>query len=188
MWLINFIKFCKLGGINIFNNKFKDINEVYNIVEVKDEYILTLENNIYSKKYIYQIEPIILLDLCESEKQKIITYYKEFLRQINFEIQILIVNKEYDLKKYLNDLINSELKVIPMYREYIEDMENKFKKEKIFDTFFYIIVSIKEKDSLKVENVDNSLNILEKIGCKVERLKSKNMLVKILNKSINKEW
>ena len=75
-----------------------------------------------------------------------------------------------------------------MYREYIEDMENKFKKEKIFDTFFYIIVSIKEKDSLKVENVDNSLNILEKIGCKVERLKSKNMLVKILNKSINKEW
>ena len=191
MWIINFVLFNKLykkGEVIIKKSTFKDINEVYNIVEIKDECIIVLENGNYVSKYIYEIKPIILLDLCDSQKENIIICYKEFLRQVNFRFQVLIINKEYNLKEYLDEIINNELKGLELYNNYILDMENKFKKESIFESFYYIIISSNKDNSFKVDNVENSLKILEKIGCKVEKVKNRNALINILNKSINKEW
>lgn len=177
----------KKGEVIIKKSTFKDINEVYNIVEIKDECIIVLENGNYVSKYIYEIKPIILLDLCDSQKENIIICYKEFLRQVNFRFQVLIINKEYNLKEYLDEIINNELKGLELYNNYILDMENKFKKESIFESFYYIIISSNKDNSFKVDNVENSLKILEKIGCKVEKVKNRNALINILNKSINKE-
>ena len=67
-------------------------------------------------------------------------------------------------------------------------MEIKFKNENIFETVYYIIVKIKDNNMLNVDTVDNSIKILNKIGCKVNRIIDKNKLTKILNNSINKEW
>jgi hypothetical protein len=53
---------------------------------------------------------------------------------------------------------------------------------------YYIIVKIKDNNMLNVDTVDNSIKILSKIGCKVNRIIDKNKLTKILNNSINKEW
>jgi len=177
-----------LGGINIVNNKFKDINEIYNTIKITDECIVTKENNSYSKVYIYEIKPIILLDLSENVKEKIVLEYKEFLRQINFNFQILVINKEVKFGDYMNQILNSNVCDNKIYNEYIKDMEIKFKNENIFDTIFYIIVKFEDKEYLKVENVDNSLKILEKTGCKIKKISNKENLEKILNSSINKEW
>lgn len=176
-----------LGGINIIKKKFKDINEIYNIVKVEEECIVTKESNNYLKVYIYEVEPIILLDLSDEVKEKIVVEYKEFLRQINFDFQILVINKEIDFNSYMKMIKNNEIDN-KIYNEYIKDMELKFRNENIFDTIFYIIVKIKDNQFFTVENVDNSFKILEKIGCKVKRIKDKKVLEKILNSSINKEW
>ena len=84
-----------------FKSKFRDINEIFNVVQITDEYILTKENNEYLKVYIYEVEPIILLDLNESTMENIILQYKEFLRQINFDFQVLVINKEISFKEYI---------------------------------------------------------------------------------------
>lgn len=177
-----------LGGVNIVSNKFKDINEIYNVVKITEEYIVTKENNNYFKVYIYKVKPIILLDLSDDIKEKIILEYKEFLRQINFDFQILIINKEVKFADYMIEVLNNSVHDNKIYNEYVKDMELKFKNENIFDTIFYIIVKIKDNQYLKVENVDNSLKILDKIGCKIKRINNKKSLEIILNKGINKEW
>ena len=171
----------------MLRNKFKNINEIYNITNITDEYIITKENSNYSKIYIYEIKPIILLDLSDEVKEKIILEYKECLRQINFDFQILIVNKKLNFDEYIQK-INNNICDNKIYNEYLSDMKLIFKNENIFESLFYIIVKINDKQCFKVENVDNSLKILEKIGCKVERIKDKVLLETILNKGINKEW
>lgn len=170
------------------SNKFKDINEIYNVVQITEEYIVTKENNNYSKVYIYEIKPIILLDMSDDVKEKIILEYKEFLRQINFDFQILVINKEVKFSDYMKVFLDNNLCDSKIYNEYVKDMELKFKNENIFDTIFYIIVKINDSQYLKVENVDNSFKILDKIGCKVKRINNKEVLEKVLNCSINKEW
>lgn len=177
-----------LGGIKIDKNNFKDINEIYNVIEITNEYIVKKENNNYIKVYIYEVKPIILLDLSDDVKEKTVIEYKEFLRQINFDFQILVINKELNFNDYMREILNNNLCDMQIYNKYVKDMELKFKNENIFDTIFYIIVKIKNNQFIKVENVDNSLAILEKIGCKVKRIKDKESLAKILNSSINKEW
>lgn len=171
-----------------FKSKFRDINEIFNIVQITDEYIVTKENNEYLKVYIYEVEPIILLDLNESTMENIILQYKEFLRQINFDFQVLVINKEISFKDYIKKVFNDELNSTKIYSSYINDMEIKFKNENIFETVYYIVVKIKDNNMLNVDTVDNSIKILNKIGCKVNRIIDKNKLTKILNNSINKEW
>ena len=171
-----------------FKSKFRDINEIFNVVQITDEYILTKENNEYLKVYIYEVEPIILLDLNESTMENIILQYKEFLRQINFDFQVLVINKEISFKEYIKKVFNDKLNSTKIYSSYINDMEIKFKNENIFETVYYIIVKIKDNNMLNVDTVDNSIKILNKIGCKVNRIIDKNKLTKILNNSINKEW
>ena len=138
--------------------------------------------------YIYEVEPIILLDLNESTMENIILQYKEFLRQINFDFQVLVINKEISFKEYIKKVFNDKLNRTKIYSSYINDMEIKFKNENIFETVYYIIVKIKDNNMLNVDTVDNSIKILSKIGCKVNRIIDKNKLTKILNNSINKEW
>lgn len=171
-----------------FKSKFRDINEIFNVVQITDEYIITKENNEYLKVYIYEVEPIILLDLNESTMENIILQYKEFLRQINFDFQVLVINKEISFKEYIKKVFNDKLNSTKIYSSYINDMEIKFKNENIFETVYYIIVKIKDNNMLNVDTVDNSIKILNKIGCKVNRIIDKNKLTKILNNSINKEW
>lgn len=148
---------------------------------------MTKEQNSLYKVFIYKIEPIILLDLSEDIKENIVLQYKEFLRQVNFDFQILIINKEYDLKKYFTNMSKTHAQNMKLYNEYILDMELKFKKESIFETYYYLIVSIKDNQYLNVENVDNTINILTKIGCKVKRIIRKEEICNILNMCINKE-
>lgn len=113
--------------------------------------------------------------------------YKEFLRQVNFDFQILIINKEYDLKKYFNSIPKNDIQNSKLYNDYILDMELKFKKENIFETYFYMIVSLEDNQYLNVDNVDNTIKILNKIGCKVNRVLEKEKICNILNMAINKE-
>lgn len=176
-----------LGGIIIFNNKFKDIKEVYNIVAVKDDSIVIKENNYMYNVYIYEVIPIILLDLSDDTKEILISKYKEFLRQVNFDFQVLIMNRKYNTKKYFDSLRTDNINNSQLYNNYILDMENKLNNENIFETYFYIIVSLKHDDYIKGDNVDNSVKILNKIGCNVERIKNRKRLIDILNMSINKE-
>lgn len=166
-------------------SSFKDVDSLYKIIDINNECIISKDNNIYYKTYIYEIESIILLDLSDDIVENIINQYNEFLRQLNNDLKILVINKEYNIKEYFMNTINNELINKDMYKDYMNDMEEILNREKIFDTFFYIIISIKNDN---VENVENSFEILERIGCKVKKIKGKEEIINILNKSINKEW
>jgi hypothetical protein len=167
-------------------SKYKDIKEIYNIINIKDGSISIKEGNMCSKILIYEVKPLILLDLSENIKENITIQYKEFLRQINFDFQILITNRKYNYNNYLENIKQYTMKNNNLYENYVLDMEEKIKKESIFETLFYIVVSIKETQSLTVENVDNTLLILDKIGCKVEKILEEEKIYDVLNFSINK--
>ncbi|MEG2646001.1 MAG: hypothetical protein RSA08_03100, partial [Clostridia bacterium] len=72
----------------------KDIKKIFDFhINKKDGIIKVKENkNIYNV-CIYEVEPLTIYDFNEELKCKIIGAYKEFLKEINFEIKILIQSR-----------------------------------------------------------------------------------------------
>ena len=81
-------------------SKYKDIEELFKIEAVKDEYILTRINKNIERVYLYRIEPVLFLDLSESIQYNIIEVYTQLLRECNFKIQIVISNERLDIDNY----------------------------------------------------------------------------------------
>jgi hypothetical protein len=133
-----------------------------------------------------------MLNYSEETKNNIQTIYVEFLRELNLDFQILVVNREMNLNRYLDeytnnlDLISSDL-LINIYSRYIEEIRQKIIDEKIYETKYYIIVAIRDLNIQTVEDVDKIIYKFNKIGCDVKRIDSKRKYEEILYECINKE-
>jgi len=172
-------------------SKYKDINKLYNIIQIEDEYILVNYKGIDTKIYIYKIEPIVMLGLSENEKENILTVYKEFFKQINFDFQILILNSKLNVDKYIEKLIAKtniyQVENIDLKNKYINDIKQKLLREKIYESDYYIIISLSYNSNLDIYSIDNVIKKLNKIGCNTKKIFGKNKLEKIMYRCINKE-
>lgn len=140
--------------------------------------------------YIYEIIPTTLLDINEDTKERLFDIYKEFFRQINFDFKIITLNRKLNSEEYINKLktivmnksnSNNELKT-----KYLDELKIKIENENIHNSCHYIIVS-SESNNFSVESVDNSLKILERMGCNVKKVKEKENIANILQSCINKD-
>ncbi len=168
------------GGDFILNfKKFGDIHSVYNIVDITDEYIISKENDKINYIYIYEIDPIQIINISDDIKNNILNSYVSFLREMNVDFQILIINKKLKLDNIFSD--NSKEK----YDKYLQDMRVKIKEDKIFYTKYYIVVALKKHDS--IEEIDKIITLLKNCGCNVNRINTKKDIKNILYECINKE-
>ena len=152
--------------------KYKDIKTLYQIVDINEEYIVTMYDNILTRVYIYEITPVVLFDINEERKNNILNKYKEILKQINFDFEVLMINQKFDIDKYINKLKNNSL-------------VNE-KNKSIYETIYYIVVSFANINNLNVESVDKIIKKFADIGCNVTRISGKDNLVNILNNTINR--
>ncbi len=139
--------------------------------------------------YIYEIIPTTLLDINENTKEKLFDIYKEFFRQVNFDFKIVTLNRKLCLEEYINKLrtivINKSSSNNELKSKYLDELKIKLENENIHNSHHYIIVS-SESNNFSVENVDNSLKILERMGCNVKKIIGKNNIASILQNCINK--
>ena len=85
--MIYLFNFLKEGEII---SKYKDIEKIFNIDYIDDNYIAINYNGVTKRVYIYEIFPITLINRNNEIMEKIAYKYKEFLRLIDFDFQILI--------------------------------------------------------------------------------------------------
>ena len=89
-------------------NKYKSIYDVFGNYEIKEDYIYVKDKVNYYSVYIYKINPLVLLDTFDEIKENIVLKYKEFLRQVNFEFQTIILNQKYCYENYIDYLNHTE--------------------------------------------------------------------------------
>ena len=136
-------------------SKYKDIEELFKIEAVKDEYILTRINKNIERVYLYRIEPVLFLDLSESIQYNIIEVYTQLLRECNFKIQIVISNERLDIDNYI-ERYYSYKEIIPLdiYIKYIEDIKQKLEIEDVYETKILIVISENSKEKINVDEYD----------------------------------
>ena len=64
-------------------------------------------NGVTKRVYIYEIFPITLINRNNEIMEKIAYKYKEFLRLIDFDFQILIKNVKFNVDNYIRNLTKS---------------------------------------------------------------------------------
>lgn len=184
IFLVNFLK----EGEFIF--KYKDIEKIYNISDITDNYIVLNNNNNIKKVYIYKISPITLINKREEIIETIVYKYKEILSIVDFDFQILIKNVPFNVDSYIqkvNKKINNNIiRNSCMFKKYIENLKLSLEKEKIYDMEYYIMV-IDSGNINFIENIDNMLKKFKLLGCNVIRVDNKKEICEILNYFINRE-
>lgn len=167
--------------------KFKNIDELYKITKISSEHFYTKLNKKEERVYIFKIEPVIFLDLAENIKLNMVEKYKEFLRELTFNIQILVVNKKLNLDLYIKKHLTCD-RNIPrdMYIRYVEELKKEIYEENIFESNMYIIVSETVQEKTKIEEITRVIYKLEELGCKVERVLKKEEIQEIIYNSLNK--
>lgn len=168
-------------------SNFKNIEELYKITKISDSYLNTKINKKEERVYIFKIEPLLFLDLSENIKINIIEKYKEFLRELNFNIEILILNKKLNLKTYINEyfVYNSNISK-DIYDKYTKELENEITNENIYETNIYVIVSDSSYEKNRLEEITRVIFKLEEIGCKVTRLTKEKEITEIMYNCLNK--
>lgn len=168
-------------------NKFKDINSVYKIKYIADEYIVTQINKNEEKVYIYEVTPTLLLDMSSNIQNNIISIYNQLLRLCDFNIQILVINKKFNVEEYiknyyhyLNNISND------IFNKYILDIKEKLKKENIYESIIYLIISENLKIKSNIISYEKIIYKLEEIGCKVRKINGFKEQESILYRCINK--
>lgn len=139
--------------------------------------------------YIYQIFPVTLLEMSVPTQQNIISIYTQILREFTIPIQILVSNKRLEVENYLSTYFSSTTvfssKILNLiYREYVNDMRKKLQEENIYESKYYISITVcPQQDMLEIERI---LYKLEKIGCRLEKIKNAMQLKKLLYEMIHK--
>lgn len=175
-------------------NKYQDIKKIFPIQGITQEYILINDKGNHLKVLIYKIEPIVMLGLSQTEKENIVMVYKELLRQVNFDFQIIMLNSKLNIDQYIEQLIKkmdiAKIKNISLKNKYVEDIKSKLLKENIYETDYYIAISISGNTNLDIYAIDNVIKKLERIGCATKRIYGRNKLQDLLYRGIHKqlEW
>lgn len=106
---------------------------------------------------------------------------------MNFEFQIIQINKKLNVEKYIENLIkiadvSKNMHTSGLYNEYFTQLKISLEESNIYTKEFFICISYNGK----IEDVERILNKLSKLGLVIERitdtLKLKNILYCTLNK------
>ncbi len=149
-----------MEGININKVSLKNIKEYLPIKSIKDN-LIYLKNNERIK--LFKIEPINFNLKTENERIILLQNYKQFLKNYNYDIQIIIQTDCIDLSKHLNiieNFKNSEPGLSYMVTDYIEHIKNISNKKECVSRKFYIAVLDKNSEKFKnaFSNLDNVIN------------------------------
>ena len=71
--------------------------------------------------------------------------YTTFLREINVDFQILVINKKLNIESILNDKNKDSVK----YDKYFQDMRIKIKEDNIFYTKYYVVVALNKQENIE---------------------------------------
>ena len=168
-------------------SKYKEIRSLYRIEEIKDEGIIVQINKKLERVHIYEIEPLLFLDLSIDMQLNIINIYNQFLRQTDFKIQILVSNRKLNIDEYVNNYLENNYKIDDsVFNMYIKDIKEKLKIENIYETKYYIIFSENFKESSKKDEYEKVIYKLEEVGCKIKKINNIKEYEKILYKHLNK--
>lgn len=117
------------------------------IKEFYNNGIIKLKNNIFIK--IIKINPINYDLKSDFEKKAILNSYKAFLKNCNFDIQIIIKSKQEDISKNIKEIekqketekiLNNNF-MVDIFNSYINFIKNKNKEKLSSSKEFYIIIS-----------------------------------------------
>ena len=186
------------NGINLAHEqegckiKYDNIKNLFNFIDITDKYILIKDRDKIKKVYIYEIEPVTLLNFSIEVQSNILNLYSEFLRELNLEFQIYISNKKVNIPKYIESLKNSmsiknSFSYNNLLSKYISSITEKLEDEIIYNTKYYLVLSIDRDELIDFSTVDYTIKKLNNIGCNVQKINSKRKIETLLYESINKE-
>lgn len=157
-------KFPKIKNNNRKEEKNinKKINSVQQWLQIKEFYkdgVLKLKNNNFIK--IIKINPINYELKSEFEKKSILNSYKAFLKNINFDIQIIIKSNKEDItenikkiekQKEKEKILNNKF-ILNVFDSYINFIKNKNKEKLSSSKEFYIVINSKKYPENNQENI-----------------------------------
>ncbi len=112
----------------------------------------------------------------------------EFLKNINYNFQIIVQNRKLNTEKYIRSLnknINNNCKNFSLKNEYLNDVKNKIESENINVQDFYF--AFKFENKIDSKGFISKLKHIENIGSKMSLVTGKNNILSIINRGINKE-
>jgi len=186
------------NGINLAHEqegckiKYDNIKNLFNFIDITDKYILIKDREKIKKVYIYEIEPVTLLNFSIDVQSNILNLYSEFLRELNLEFQIYISNKKVNIPKYIESLKNSmskknSLSYNNLLSKYISSITEQLEDEIIYNTKYYLVLSIDRDELVDFSTVNYTIKKLNNIGCNVQKINSKRKIETLLYESISKE-
>ena len=149
--------------------KFEQIHSVQELLQfesILDSGIIKMKDSSYT--LIMKVEPINYNLRSELEKTSILNSYKLLFQNINFNIQVLILSKQEDLKEHINKVksLNLYPNLTNKYIEFLNSLEENSRSS--FKQFFIIIKSTNqeelEEDYIKIkETLFRCGNIVSKL-------------------------
>jgi len=138
------------------------------IAEIKDGVVLMKDKSLRGVLMVSSVN----FALKSTEEQDAITYrYQEFLNSLDFPIQILIINRRFDISGYLGMLeqkrIEQENELLRIQTsEYIEFIRGLTGLVNVMSVFFYIVVPYAQSAEKKITNPKEKITQLFKKGDK----------------------
>jgi len=140
-------------------NSGANVLQKINIQEIKDG-VVTLKGG--ALRAVLMVSSINFSLKSTEEQDAIILRYQEFLNSLDFPVQILIMNRKFDISEYLagleqkrNEQENELLKI--QATEYIDFVRGLTQLSNIMSTFFYVIVPYAQTPDKKAGGMLSSL-------------------------------
>ena len=177
------------------NKKTNSIQEWLPIKEFYNDGIIKLKNNTFIK--IIKINPINYELKSDFEKNAILNSYKAFLKNCNFDIQIIIKSNKEDISENIKKLekqketeksLNNNF-MVNIFDSYIKFIKNKNKEKLSSSKIFYIIINSKKIPENNEENILTDLkekyfkikDSLSRCGNSIDEIKDKKEIKNIIN-------
>lgn len=178
MNLLKNINKDKIKNTNTNKSNISDIESLYNIKTIYEDYYINNENKIV---IMFEIDPIVITNLTKDIEELIYTIYSEFLKSINNDFKIYIKNDNYKVKqiKEENNSFKSELK-----NEYINNLKFLIKENDVFLKKYYIIITT--NDLKEIKDVEKQIYTLNNIGLNVKRISNINKIKELIKESVNR--
>lgn len=183
----------------MLKSNIKSVQDWLPIKEFYNDGVIKLKNNSFIK--ILKINPINYELKSDFEKRAILNKYKAFLKNCNFDIQIIIKSNKEDIsenikkiekQKEIEKSLNNNF-MVNIFESYIEFIEKKNKEKLSGSKIFYIIInSVKFLESQE-ENILSDLkekyfkikDSLARCGNSVIEIKTKEEIKNIIKSFLN---
>ena len=143
----------------MLKSNIKSVQDWLPIKEFYNDGVIKLKNNSFIK--ILKINPINYELKSDFEKRAILNTYKAFLKNCNFDIQIIIKSNKEDIsenikkiekQKEIEKSLNNKF-MVNIFNSYIEFIKNKNKEKLSSSKNFYIIINSIKFQENQEENI-----------------------------------